>query len=105
MKNIAILAILAVSASAAAHAAEVDIDQAGQKFSPDKVTVKSGDTMHFTNEDDVKHNIHVDDESGNSQDMGIQKPGETINKTFDRPGHYQIHCSIHPRMKMTVDVQ
>ena len=88
-----------------AFAAEVAVDQAGQKFSPDSVTLKSGDTIAFTNKDDVKHNINIVNPNGDSDDKGIQAPGEAIKSAFPTAGEYQVRCKIHPKMKMTVVVQ
>jgi len=89
----------------AANAADVPVDQAGQKFNPDSITVKAGDSVTFTNKDDVTHNIHVITSGGDSEDKGLQKPGENIKETFAKAGDYQVRCSIHPKMKMTVTVQ
>src|ERR1700678_1839212 len=83
----------------------VDVDQASLKFTPDSVNIKSGESVKFTNKDDVTHNIHVITSDGNSDDKGLQKPGEDITETFAKAGEYQVRCSIHPKMKMTVTVQ
>jgi len=64
-----------------------------------------GDVIQYQNHDDVTHNIMVIDEQGDATDQGLQKPGEIIAPEFDHPGTYQVRCSIHPRMKMTVVVR
>lgn len=104
-KQSLILACVFAATSLAAQANDTAIDQAGQKFSPDSVTIKAGDSMTFTNKDDVTHNIHIINAAGDSEDKGLQKPGENIKQTFDKAGEYQVRCSIHPKMKMTVTVQ
>jgi plastocyanin len=86
------------------YAAEQAIDQVNQKFSVSSAEIKTGDSLKFTNHDDVSHNINVIDDDGNAEDQGIQKPGEVISKTFDKAGKFEIRCAIHPRMKMSVKV-
>jgi len=98
---LALGAILAIPALAA----DVPVDQVGQKFSPNNISVKVGDTIHFKNGDDVTHNIQVTNPDDDNDDKGLQKPGEEIAQLFDKAGNYTIHCAIHPRMKMTVDVK
>jgi plastocyanin len=94
-----------VGCASLAHAADVNIDQVGQKFSMPSVTVKAGDTLHFKNQDDVTHNINVINSSDDADDKGLQKPGETIDQKFPTAGDYMVRCSIHPKMKMSVKVQ
>jgi plastocyanin len=89
----------------AAVAAEIDIEQANQKFSKTSVSIAAGDMLHFKNQDDVTHNINITPEGGDPEDQGLQKPGETINYTFAKAGTYEVRCSIHPRMKMSIGVK
>jgi len=89
----------------AAVAAETDIEQANQKFSKTSVSLASGDVLHFKNLDDVTHNINITLGDGDPEDQGLQKPGEVINYTFAKAGSYDVRCSIHPRMKMSVTVK
>jgi cytochrome c peroxidase len=97
------VAILALCGDAVAG--DTAIDQAGQKFSQSSITIKTGDTVTFHNQDDVTHNINVIDSDGVPEDQGLQKPGENITKKFEIAGHYSVRCQIHPRMKMSIDVQ
>ena len=91
--------------STAAYAGETVIDQQAQKFVPNAVTLKAGDSLKFLNSDDVDHNVTVIDTAGNAEDHGIQKPGSPIVIKFDKAGDYVVRCSVHPRMKMTVKVE
>lgn len=86
-------------------AADIAVDQIGQKFDPNSVTLKVGDTLHFKNGDDVTHNINVIDGDDNADDKGLQKPGQEIAQKFDKPGSYLVKCAIHPKMKMSVEVK
>jgi plastocyanin len=100
---IALLAGLVVALPVAA--ADIKIDQIGQKFDPNTATLKPGDTIHFVNGDDVTHNINIIDSDDNADDKGLQKPGQEIVQKFDKAGTYMVKCAIHPRMKMTVEVK
>ena len=92
---------------AAAVAATTTIVQAGQTFSEAEVAVKVGDHVKFQNQDDVNHNILVQegDDDDNARDMGVQPPGDAVDVPFDKAGKFKIRCHIHPSMKMNVTVQ
>jgi plastocyanin len=98
--------LLAVFA-APAWAAIVTIVQAGQAFSQTDVTLKAGDHLKFSNQDDVKHNILVQegDDDDNAKDYGVQPPGQSVDVAFDKAGKFLVRCHIHPDMKMNVIVQ
>ena len=53
----------------------------------------------------MTHNITVKSGDGDADDLGLQKPGNAVHYKFDTKGAYRVVCSIHPRMKMTVNVQ
>jgi len=81
----AVIATLALATAAtAAWAAVTQIDQVGQKFSKTSLSVNAGD---------------------DEDDKGLQKPGETIDVLFAKTGRFTVRCAIHPRMKMSVEVQ
>ena len=106
MKNKLFASVFLISSVfGSAFAADVSVDQSGQKFSPDSLTIKSGDTVVFTNKDSMKHNINIVTPSGDSEDKGIQAPGEDLKTTLTAAGEYQVRCKIHPKMKMTITVQ
>jgi plastocyanin len=86
-------------------AAGVTIEQSGQLFSEKSVSLKTGDTITFSNHDDVTHNINVINDNDDATDLGLQKPGENLTYKFDKAGHFKIRCSIHPSMKMVANVQ
>jgi cytochrome c peroxidase len=100
---IAIAAVFAVVALSV-HATTTTIEQSGQLFSEKSMKLRAGDSILFANHDDVTHNINVVDEDDNATDLGLQKPGETLTYKFDKNGRFKVRCSIHPSMKMTVDV-
>ena len=98
-------AVLAVGfGGAALKAAELVIDQTGQQFSVKKLEAKVGDVIKFTNSDDVTHNVSISSDDADD-DLGLQKPGESITAKLTQAGEYSVYCHIHPKMKMKVIVQ
>jgi plastocyanin len=71
-------------------------------FVPDSVTVNVGDTVVWTNEDNVQHNVTADNGEFKSDNIGN---GGTYSFTFDKAGTYPYHCTIHPGMTGVVIVQ
>jgi plastocyanin len=86
-------------------AATITIVQRGLMFNKASVTVMKGDRIVFTNEDDVLHNIHVFGPADDDKDLGLQKPGATLDYTFGKAGLYTIRCNIHPSVRMAVTVK
>lgn len=88
-------------------------------FAPKRMKVETGDTVTWTNKDDILHTVT----SGRGQKQGV--PGVTENKdakpdgvfdqevdfeetfefTFDSSGTYAYFCAIHPGMTGTVVVK
>src|SRR5271155_4778147 len=75
-------------------AATTTIVQAGQAFSETDITIKAGDHVKFANQDDVNHNILVQegDDDDNARDMGVQAPGASVDVAFDKAGKFKIRC-------------
>jgi plastocyanin len=71
-------------------------------FSPNTVTVPAGSTLHWTNHDDIPHNVVSDDKSFKSKVMDTD---ESFSYTFTKPGTYTYFCSIHPKMTGKIVVQ
>jgi plastocyanin len=94
-----------VALGSAVRAASMTIEQSGQTFSEKSVTLKTGDALVFTNHDDVTHNVNVIDDDDDATDLGLQKPGQNLTYKFDKAGRFKVRCSIHPSMKMSVNVQ
>jgi plastocyanin len=100
-----LVAVLFLAITISARAADTTVTQSHTTFDQDELTIKAGDTVTFSNKDDVTHNIQVTDSSGANEDKGLQKPGQDIKETFAKAGEYKIHCAIHPKMKMKSTVQ
>jgi plastocyanin len=89
----------------AAQAGGIAIEQNGQQFSQKTAAIAVGDAVTYANHDDVTHNINISFADDDPVDLGLQKPGESITYKFDKAGRFKVRCSIHPSMKMTVNVQ
>ena len=75
--------------SAPALAGEVTIGQKGQKFSEESVSLKTGDTVKFMNDDNISHNVLSKGPGGN-KNAGLQKAGDTTTITYDKAGDYEV---------------
>jgi plastocyanin len=106
MKIASGIALALLAAALPALAADLSVTQQNQTFSSSTMAVHVGDKLTFKNQDDVTHNITVKGGAdGDADDLGLQKPGKSVSYSFDSKGAYRIICSIHPKMKMTVNVQ
>lgn len=80
---------------------EAKVTIQGFAFDPASITVKAGDTVTWTNQDNAAHTVTADDNSWTSPTIA---KGETYSHTFTTAGTVAYHCSIHPTMKATVVV-
>jgi plastocyanin len=81
-------------------AADPNNDEA---FVPPEISVSSeGNIVSWTNDDSIEHTVTSDD---GSFDSGPISPGDTFDNTFDSPGEFGYHCSIHPFMTGVVIVE
>jgi plastocyanin len=71
-------------------------------YVPVSLTVPTGTSVTWTNEDDVSHTVSADDES--SFDSSALGQGMTFALTAGAPGTYTYFCRIHPFMKATLIV-
>ena len=74
-----------------------------QKFAyvPPNLSVTSGTTVTWTNEDPDQHTVSADDGAFDSSAFG---QGQTFQFTAGAPGTYTYFCRIHPFMKGTLTV-
>jgi plastocyanin len=71
-------------------------------FSPATLTVPSGTTVTWTNQDDMVHTVTEATRLFSSQGL---ETGDTYSHTFTIPGTYTYFCALHPRMTATVIVK
>jgi plastocyanin len=73
------------------------------KFNPATVKVKAGDTVTWTNEDSVGHD--VTNKSFKSGSAGGIEPGQSFKHKFAKAGTFKYVCTVHPGMQGTVVVK
>jgi len=103
MRKLLPLVILAATPAFAADEAHTVV-QKGRAFHPAEVTVNRGESLTFTNDDDFIHQIYAQG-LGFSFDSDEKNPGENITETFTASGTFEVHCHIHPKMKLVVHVK
>ncbi len=75
----------------------------GYTFVPQKLTVKAGTTVTWTNKDTDPHDV-TSDPPGLFTEL-VPGPGGTFSYMFSTPGTYNYVCTIHPGMAGTIIVQ
>ncbi|MEB0136888.1 plastocyanin/azurin family copper-binding protein [Actimicrobium sp. CCC2.4] len=87
-----------------AQAKDFTVTQKDKKFSQTKLEVKVGDVVNFKNEDPFAHNIFSLSDI-KTFDLGSYPQGQSKSVAFDKPGTVEIECSVHPDMKLIVEVK
>ena len=80
----------------------VTIDIEDFKFAPSNVSVPAGATVTWVNHDT---GIHDATDDGGQWETELLEGDESGSLTFDTPGTYDYHCSIHPYMKGRLTVR
>jgi plastocyanin len=94
------LLLLGLLAAGAAAAAEVRIRD--YRFVPERITVKAGTTVRWTNDEKrASHSVVFPAEKLESERL---MNGDSWQRSFDQPGVYPYTCEPHPEMKGTVEV-
>ena len=93
-----------LAATAAVFAETQTIVQSGRAFHPDQITIGAGSSLHFTNQDEFIHQIYVKSDTLNV-DTDEKAPGEAVDITFPAHGTFEVHCHIHPKMRLVVTVK
>lgn len=92
---------LALAAPGAAQAATTDVMIPGTLFSPGRVQVLAGDSVHWMNHDSRPHTATAD---GGAFDTGAIPAQGEASVAFPAVGSFPYTCRIHPFMHGTVDV-
>ena len=71
-------------------------------FGPATLTVKTGTTVTWKNNDDIAHTVTSDD--GTTFDSGTLAAGASFSFTANTGGTYAYHCTIHSGMTATLIV-
>jgi plastocyanin len=95
-----VLAAATVAPAIAADAAHTIVQQ-GRRFKPAEVSIRAGESLTVTNDDEFIHQIYAD----GLFDSEEKVPGQDIVETFPRTGTFEVRCHIHPKMKLVVHVR
>ena len=109
---VAVVALLAKSGAPAAHpetaaaaatvrSGTVAVLVSNYDFIPDKVTIKAGTRIVWTNHDPTAHTATA---NGGGFDTGTINPNSSRTTRFTKPGVYPYHCLFHAFMTGTVTV-
>jgi len=103
------LMLLAYTCIVSAQAKDVIIGQKNKTFvinekPVEAITIQTGDTIHFENNDPWFHNIFSLSEF-KTFDLGSYPQGESRPVTFDAKGSFEVECAIHPNMFLQVIVE
>jgi plastocyanin len=94
-------AIIANLGVAPARAEEIKVTIDNFTFSPNDLKVKVGDTVTWTNHDDIPHTV-VSAGKFRSKTMDTDN---TFSFTFTSAGDYKYFCSLHPHMTGMIKVE
>jgi plastocyanin len=88
------------TAFAGADNATVKIDNFS--FTPQRVTVKTGTTVTWANQDDIPHTVASTTRAFKSKALDTD---DEFRFMFMTPGSYDYFCSLHPHMTGTIVVE
>ena len=79
------------------------------QFTPNEITVNAGDTITFTNDEAVPHDVEKTSGPGpafSSGPQGGMNEGDTFELKLDEPGTYEYVCRVHaPGMAGSITVK
>ncbi len=70
-------------------------------FSPSPLRLAVGNSVTWINNDHITHTSTADGSAWHS----VLAPGRTFTRTFTTAGSFPYHCTIHPGMVGTIEVQ
>jgi amicyanin len=104
-----VLIFFAIGAAVACAVAPLAAQNAGVKiaidnfvFGPERLRIKAGTIVTWTNRDDIPHTVASKDRLFKSKVMDTD---ESYSFTFSTPGEYDYFCSLHPHMTGTIVVE
>jgi 3',5'-cyclic-AMP phosphodiesterase len=86
--------------SSSGEVVQVSIDNFS--FTPQKLTVKKGTIISWTNHDDIPHTVDQDDHAFASS---VLDTNQKFQRAFKDPGQFPYYCRLHPKMTGTVVVE
>lgn len=82
----------------------VVVTQKDKLFSRSEIRVRLGDSVTFSNDDGVSHDV-FSSSAGFEFNLKSQAPGASVSVAFHTRGTAQVRCAFHPKMKLTVVVE
>ena len=101
LRSAILAAALLLPLGVGAHAQELKVTIDNFTFSPAELTVKVGDTVTWTNHDDIPHTV-VSAGKFRSKAMDTDN---AFSFTFTAAGDYKYFCSLHPHMTGMINVE
>lgn len=68
--------------------ATVNVSIESNKYNPREVKIKVGDTVHWTNNHDIRHTVSFSNQTSDSIN-----PGSTFDKVFSNVGSFGYYCN------------
>ena len=84
-------------------AADVPVDIRDFAYSPNALEIAAGDTVTWTNQDEVPHTATGEDRG--VLQSGTISPGDSFSQVFADAGEFSYFCEFHPNMTGTVVVR
>jgi plastocyanin len=94
------MALAALSAPLAAHAADYTVTMDNMAYGKLPAGLKVGDTITWVNQDTVPHTITARDKSFN---LPVDR-GAHVKMTLGTAGSFAFYCLYHPMMRGTLKV-
>jgi plastocyanin len=86
-----------------ARAEEITVKIDNFTFTPDKLTVKAGTTVKWTNVDDIPHTV-ASATRGQFKSKALDTD-DSFSFTFKEAGTFDYFCSLHPHMTASIKVE
>jgi plastocyanin len=94
-------AVMVGAGNFSAHAQEVKITIDNFTFAPAELTLKVGDSVTWTNHDDIPHAVVS---AGKFRSKTLDTD-DSFTFTFTAAGDYKYFCSLHPHMTGMIKVE
>ena len=95
-----LIAVGIAQAVPAAQTASATIDNF--TFNPARLTVQTGTTVTWKNQDDIPHTVASSTRLFKSKALDTD---DSFSFTFSEPGTYEYFCSLHPHMAGSIVVE
>jgi plastocyanin len=99
---LAVFVVATAFPAASVQAADVEVRIDNFAFAPQRLTVKVGTTVTWTNDDDIPHTVASNIRLFRS---GALDTKDRFSFTFTTPGSYEYFCSLHPHMTGAIVVE